>query len=667
MARSHSIDAWLVRALTEPAGLRAELIDRVQAPAGDAAAMRARLHAACCVVLAVGIADDDYRGFEEAAAAIVEAGDPAPDDDPDAALLCLAGALVTRQFRSLDDPSLAGLVERIVASLPKPGLGTAVRACAGMAALSWGEQLRDLERLLWIELAMRAVLADPALAPRLRDEWRGKWLDGIYHLGDAARIDAARRAAAELATPVRCKQLLLDAQVAIGEGEVERGRVLLAQAEPLLDPASPHTASVWHFLTSRLAMLAPGSADALVHARLALRLGTECHYPERWMGPIVMQEGQVLVQRGEPASAVPFFERAGRASSGSQADYCWCLARFARALDAARTTDEARLRAELAQGFAIAQRLAWQAFFRSNPAAAATLCALALERDIEVEFVRGVIAARHLAAARPEVAAWPWPIRVRTLGRFDVEVGDIALAVRGKAAKKPLELLQFVVACGSQQVAASSVEFSLWPDLDGDNAHAASKIALHRLRRLLGDDAAVAIDAGRLSLNPRLVWVDCLAFEAIADALPAAPFAPAQQAAAERALALYAGPFLGSEDDHSWQLVHRERLASKYRRVVRAVVVQARAGQDLALARRTLERALELDPLDEDLLRELLQLLADSGEHGAALARYERWRALCAKSLGVEPAASTQALAALLRAAATPTRGATTGQRAPAP
>nr|HET7858419.1 BTAD domain-containing putative transcriptional regulator [Caldimonas sp.] len=77
-----------------------------------------------------------------------------------------------------------------------------------------------------------------------------------------------------------------------------------------------------------------------------------------------------------------------------------------------------------------------------------------------------------------------------------------------------------------------------------------------------------------------------------------------------------------------------------------------------------------LDPLDEDLLRELLQLLADGGEHGAALARYERWRALCAKSLGVEPAASTQALAAMLRAAATPTRDGAVGavgQRAAAP
>src|SRR5262249_5222122 len=160
----------------------------------------------------------------------------------------------------------------------------------------------------------------------------------------------------------------------------------------------------------------------------------------------------------------------------------------------------------------LARRLEWIAFLRANPAAASTLCGLALEHGVETEFVRSVIAARRLDAARLDLAAWPWPVRVRTLGRFEVEVGGTPLVLRGKAAKTPLELVQFLVACGSQQVAAGSVEFALWPDLDGDNAHAASKIALHRLRRLLGDDVAVGMDAGRLSLNPRLVWVDCIAF-----------------------------------------------------------------------------------------------------------------------------------------------------------
>jgi len=669
-SRPLAMDACLRAALAEPNGARAQLLVRVRAPAHDPAEVHERVVAACCVALAIVIADDDYHGFEEAVDVIVDAPvEELDDSDPDAALLRLAGTLVARRFRSLDDPSLPMLAERAVEAVPHASAGVGVRACAGLAALSWCEQLRDVERLLWIELSMRGVLADPALDPRLRDEWRCAWMDALYVAGDTRRAAAARSdaTAVPLMSPVRCKHLLLDAQMAIGEGEVQRGRALLAEAEPMLEPNSPHRASHWHFLASRLAMFDPAWSDPLVHARLALRLGLSCRYPERWMGPMVMQEGQVLVQRGEHAAAVPFFERAGRASSGDQAEYCWCLARFACALDAAQAADEPRLDAELRQGLAIARRLAWHAFFRANPAAASTLCGLALERGIEVEFVRGVIANRRLEAARPDLAAWPWPIRVRTLGRFSLEIGGAALALRGKAAKKPLELLQFVIACGSQQVAASSVEFALWPDLEGDNAHAASKIALHRLRRLLGDDAAIAIDAGRLSLNPRLVWVDCLAFEALVDALPAATLAPAQQAAAERALALYAGAFLGNEEDHGWQLVHRERLASKHRRLVRALVAQARARSDVSFARATLERALELDPLDEDLLRELLQLLADAGEHGAALVRYERWRALRARSVGVEPAAATQALAALIRAAAATPRGASIGARAAAP
>ena len=120
-ARAPTLDDALCRALAEPAGARARLLARVQAPAVDAAGARARLQAACCIVLAIGIADDDYRGFEDATAVIVDAGDPLSDGDPDAALLVVAGALVTRQFRSLDDPSLESLAARIVAALPNPG------------------------------------------------------------------------------------------------------------------------------------------------------------------------------------------------------------------------------------------------------------------------------------------------------------------------------------------------------------------------------------------------------------------------------------------------------------------------------------------------------------------------------------------------------------------
>ncbi|MGZ5184528.1 MAG: AfsR/SARP family transcriptional regulator [Caldimonas sp.] len=651
-----AIGALVRRTLADLHLGRTELGSWLARPAIDIAAARARWLAACGLAMAIGIAGDDYRGFEDAVAAIVDVAPELRDDESDesARLIGAAGELVARQYGSFDDPALPALAERIVEACAQPAIDVSIRACAALAVLSYYDKLRDLEKLLWLELAMRPVLADAALGGRLRDEWQCAWVNALYLAGDTARSEAARhrRSGASLMDVVQTKQLLLDAQIAIGDGAVERGRTLLGQVEPLLDPARPHQAAIWHFLASRLAILDKRLDDALVHARLGLRLGTACGYPERWMGLMIMQEGQVQLARGAYGAAVPFFERAGRSASGMQADYCWCLAHFARALGAAEGGDTAALRAELAQGFALARRLEWQAFLRANAAAASALCTLALEHGIETEFVRAVIAARHLDPARPDLAAWPWPVRVRTLGRFAVEVGGTALALRGKAAHKPLELLQFVIACGGQQVSSASVEFALWPDLDGDNAHAASKVAVHRLRRLLGDEAVLVVDAGRLSLNPHVVWADSVAFEALADALPGAPFGAAQLAAAQRALSLYTGPFLGSEEDHAWQVVHRERLASKHRRIVLALVAHARAHADAALLRATLERALELDPLEEELVRELMQALGDAGEYGAALGRYERWHALSARSLGVEPAPATLAMVQRIRAAA---------------
>ena len=266
---------------------------------------------------------------------------------------------------------------------------------------------------------------------------------------------------------------------------------------------------------------------------------------------------------------MPFFERAGRAASGSQADFCWCLAHFARALADfdAGTVDGARL--QLAQGFAIARRLQWLGFLRACPQVAARLCALALEHGIEEAFVRQVIGARGLDAGRRDLAAWPWPIRIMTLGRFRIELDGSELVFRGKVAKKPLELLQFIIASSGSDVSTDTATFAIWRELEGDKARAALNIALHRLRKLLGNDDAVLLELGRLSLNERLVWVDCLAFEQLAESagrVRDAAVAPAAASAAKAALALYGGAFLHDSEDHAWQMVCRTRLASKFKR-----------------------------------------------------------------------------------------------------
>ena len=627
----------------------------------DRNSQQGRLIAAAALVQFIGIADDNYAGFESAVDAVTASlAHSEHITDADHRLLARSGALVAGWFRALDDPRLVPQAEALTRELGNEAISAPVRCCAGLTVLAYFVAHSDLEKTLWVELAMRQPLASPTVSRRLAEEWHQALVQALYECAGPERASAARArhegTAPERVPAIELKRALVEAQIAIGEGRVEAGHAALIRAEPLLDPRSPRPAFWWHFLRSRLDLIEGRHHQAITHARLALRLATECQFPECWMGLTVMQEGHVQMASGACLSAVPFFERAGRAASGSQADFCWCLAHFARALghfDGA--ADTALALAELKQGLELAQRLHWLNFFRACPAVAAQICALSLEHGIETEFVREVINARSLDAVRPDLSAWPWPIRVLTLGRFQIELGGERLAFTGKVAKKPLELLQFIIASGGSDVSATTVMFALWRDLEGDKAKSAFNVALHRLRKLLGNDDAVVLELGRVSLNPKLVWVDGLAFEQLVDGAGAAPpavLAPAAAQAAQRALALYSGHFLHETEDESWQLVYRSRLASKFKRTVTQLARHFVASGDTRAVRPLLERALELDPMAEDIARELMRLLSDAGEQAAALNVFEHCRAAIARGLQAKPAPLTLALVQRIRAMA---------------
>jgi hypothetical protein len=127
--------------------------------------------------------------------------------------------------------------------------------------------------------------------------------------------------------------------------------------------------------------------------------------------------------------------------------------------------------------------------------------------------------------------------------------------------RRPLELLQVLVAYGGRHVRVDQLTDALWPHVDGDYAYKSFTATLHRLRRLLADDDALLLREGRLSLNPALFWVDAWAFDhlvaevdACSDA--AAPAAQLRALAAEL-VALYRGSFLPDESDQSAYLARR--------------------------------------------------------------------------------------------------------------
>ena len=64
---------------------------------------------------------------------------------------------------------------------------------------------------------------------------------------------------------------------------------------------------------------------------------------------------------------------------------------------------------------------------------------------------------------------WPYPIKIYTLGRFEIIRDDEPLHFSGKEQKKPLELLKALIAFGGRDVPEERLTDALWPDADGDH------------------------------------------------------------------------------------------------------------------------------------------------------------------------------------------------------
>ncbi len=69
-------------------------------------------------------------------------------------------------------------------------------------------------------------------------------------------------------------------------------------------------------------------------------------------------------------------------------------------------------------------------------------------------------------------------------------------------------MLKALIAFGGKDVGETRLSDALWPDAEGDAARTSFDTTLHRLRKLIGNDKAIVINEGLLSLDDRKVWTD---------------------------------------------------------------------------------------------------------------------------------------------------------------
>jgi len=274
-------------------------------------------------------------------------------------------------------------------------------------------------------------------------------------------------------------------------------------------------------------------------------------------------------------------------------------------------------------------------YLRFADRALTPLFGLALERGLDVSLVQDMIRTFRLKPPKDAPERWPWPVRIITLGRFQVLINGEPIEFARKLPRKTLLLLKAIVAHGGRDVGEQTLCDALWRDEEGDAARNALSITILRLRKLLGSNEAVLHLGGKVSLNPELCWVDAWVFEArIADT----------ESSDRPALGLYGGNFLHEDENEPWSVAARERLRGKFIRALSAQAASMETQSDVTAALQFYLRGIEADPIVECFHQGLMRCYEKLGKRSEAFSVYRRLKHTLSVLLGVPPSETTQRL-----------------------
>jgi len=391
---------------------------------------------------------------------------------------------------------------------------------------------------------------------------------------------------------------------ALGSGNLGAAQVLARELEARSAGAGRLNLCMYHHSQAWEAMLRKDLMSALQKEKAALRMAIEVGCP---LFEVLCRTAlaEILAECGDERKCVAHLQTLRGLVEGIDNRHLefTCLIGFAQ-IALAHGRQRTGL-AALRRGLQLGREYGYSHFLWWRPAAVARVLAQALEAGIEPDYARSLIKRRALVPEQPPlgVEGWPWTYRVQTFGGFrllrhDEPLGAAAGKTAGKAKKRPLELLKLLVAYGGEQVSESKITDALWPRIDGDSAHRSFTSTLHRLRKLLGEDRAVTLHEGRLSLDRRYFWLDTWAFEQLASDLESADGEHVEKMV-ERLLAVYRGSFMADDADAAWMIQARERLRSRFTRVLARVCRHWQERGDEDRARALQDKCLEIDPLAE--------------------------------------------------------------------
>jgi len=447
---------------------------------------------------------------------------------------------------------------------------------------------------------------------------------------------------------------LAPGNLAAAEKSLKNQMASLLGAEQTLDVFFCHVNSAW------LALLMGNPSLAVVHLETVLpkveKMGTP-YYRALWN--IGMAQAEFL--QGRTREAMDLVQAAHRISLTMKSQVMeWYTLVIQAWFLLQEGQEQAGLQA-LRQGLSLGKRHSFVHLEFYQPSVMRFLYAKALEEDMEPDYVKWLIRKTGLTPPNPlavptlramdkehkgeviYLEEWPYPVKIYTLGRFEIVRDDEPLHFSGKEQKKPLELLKALIAFGGVNVPEEQLSDVLWPEADGDLAHKSFETTLGRLRRLLGGEAYIRYRARQLTVNPLYCWVDSLALGHLLDKIRESS---ADQVVPlyEKVVSLYKGPFLPADAGLQWAMLWRETLKNRLLRVILKAGRHCEQTDEWETALEYYLKGLDTDNLAEEFYRRLMVCHLNLGNNVGVVKTYNRCCQLLRAELGIEPSAETTAV-----------------------
>jgi DNA-binding SARP family transcriptional activator len=635
---------WRARACQESAPLQAQRLLQALATAATGEPLL-RLHAwAALVDLAhdcggePALLAEARQALQAGLAAAPEAGWPAETE------LFLASRYLLACMMEGSNGGTPAAAQRVA------GLLLAATPAARLAAarILWRHYaaLGESQALEWLRQAMADVIADAALAGSERSHWLvlvvGHFAQQGRHALARPELEAAQALIqASAAESVHVQMLAIHESLAAGD---------YAQAEAAIEQLCGRLAPAQlRFRMELLELQAHCNAGrgqfgrAAEHASTAALICGKAGGLVTEYARLAQLAGLCAALAGRFVCALHWSGEAARLAEGARKALAQEAAHSVAAYVHIQAGRQAAARAALRQAMDSLLARDAEEWLPGYEPLVAPLAAEALDMGLAPDWVRGLIVRQRLAPPHRLAFGWPWPLAVTSFGGVQLHMHGRPVPPSGKQ-QRPFELLQALVAAGPAGRNQTTLGAELWPDaLD---CKSALNITVHRLRKMLGSDAAVRVGGGRVALAEEVVWTDVQALTALLARLETGAGLTPDAAAvlAEQLLRIYRGPFCDGEEV-AWILLQQDRFRARFLQAAQTIGQVLEQHAQWEAARRLYVRALEAEPLAEVFYRGLMRVTHALGDSAAAYSALRRCREMLSILLGRRPTAETERLA----------------------